>query len=155
MININLPPLRDRRSDIPLLVEHFIQRFSAKNNQQVSGFSRDAVEAMSNYDWPGNIRELENTVERAIVLGRSEVLTLDDLSPAITKGSVSDTREAVEAGVPIISIPVGTPLAEVEHRVILETLRSTGGDKSAAARRLGIATRTIYRKLDQAEQLKN
>lgn len=155
VININLPPLRDRRSDIPLLVEHFIQRFSAKNNQQVSGFSRDAVEAMSNYDWPGNIRELENTVERAIVLGRSEVLTLDDLSPAITKGSVSDTREAVEAGVPIISIPVGTPLAEVEHRVILETLRSTGGDKSAAARRLGIATRTIYRKLDQAEQLKN
>ena len=155
VININLPPLRDRRSDIPLLVEHFIQRFSAKNNQQVSGFSRDAVEAMSNYDWPGNIRELENTVERAIVLGRSEVLTLDDLSPAITNGSVSDTREAVEAGVPIISIPVGTPLAEVEHRVILETLRSTGGDKSAAARRLGIATRTIYRKLDQAEQLKN
>lgn len=155
VINIILPPLRDRRSDIPLLVEHFIQRFSAKNNQQVSGFSRDAVEAMSNYDWPGNIRELENTVERAIVLGRNEVLTLDDLSPAITKGSVSDKREAVEAGVPIISIPVGTPLAEVEHRVILETLRSTGGDKSAAARRLGIATRTIYRKLDQAEQLKN
>ncbi len=155
VININLPLLRDRRSDIPLLVEHFIQRFSAKNNQQVSGFSRDAVEAMSNYDWPGNIRELENTVERAIVLGRSEVLTLDDLSPAITKGIVSNEREAVEAGVPIISIPVGTPLAEVEHRVILETLRSTGGDKSAAARRLGIATRTIYRKLDQAEQLKN
>ncbi|MBT3823298.1 MAG: sigma-54-dependent Fis family transcriptional regulator [Nitrospinaceae bacterium] len=155
VISINLPLLRDRRSDIPLLVEHFIQRFSAKNNQQVSGFSRDAVEAMTNYDWPGNIRELENTVERAIVLGRSEVLTLDDLPPAITKGGVSDETEAVEAGVPIISIPVGTPLAEVEHRVILETLRSTGGDKSAAARRLGIATRTIYRKLDQAEQLKN
>jgi two-component system response regulator HydG len=155
VININLPRLRDRRSDIPLLVEHFIQRFSAKNNQQLSGFSRDALEAMSNYDWPGNIRELENTVERAIVLSRSEVLTLDDLSPAITKGIVSDEREAVEAGVPIISIPVGMSLAEVEHRVILETLRSTGGDKSAAARRLGIATRTVYRKLDQAEQLKN
>jgi two-component system response regulator HydG len=155
VININLPRLRDRRSDIPLLAEHFIQRFSAKNNQQVSGFSRDALEAMSNYDWPGNIRELENTVERAIVLGRSEVLTLDDLSPAITKGIVSDERETVEAGVPIISIPVGMSLAEVEHRVILETLRSTGGDKSAAARRLGIATRTVYRKLDQAEQLKN
>jgi len=155
VININLPRLRDRRSDIPLLAEHFIQRFSAKNNQQVSGFSRDALEAMSNYDWPGNIRELQNTVERAIVLGRSEVLTLDDLSPAITKGIVSDERETVEAGVPIISIPVGMSLAEVEHRVILETLRSTGGDKSAAARRLGIATRTVYRKLDQAEQLKN
>ncbi len=111
---------------------------------------------MSNYDWPGNIRELENTVERAVVLGRDELLSVDDLPPGIARGAeTSDEDESpVEAGAPVISIPVGTPLSEIEHRVILETLRHTGGDKSAAARQLGIATRTIYRKLDQAESLK-
>ena len=155
VIGIHLVPLRERRGDIPLLVEHFLDRFSAKNNQPVNVFSRAAVEAMSNYDWPGNIRELENSVERAVVLGRGEVLTLADLPAGVAGESREDDELPVEAGSTVISIPVGTPLAEVERRVILETLRSTGGDKSAAARRLGIATRTIYRKLDQAEQLKS
>jgi two-component system response regulator HydG len=155
VIGIHLVPLRERRGDIPLLVEHFLERFSAKNNQPVNVFSRAAVEAMSNYDWPGNIRELENSVERAVVLGRGEVLTLADLPAGVAGESREDDELPVEAGSTVISIPVGTPLAEVERRVILETLRSTGGDKSAAARRLGIATRTIYRKLDQAEQLKS
>ncbi|HJP13815.1 MAG: sigma-54 dependent transcriptional regulator [Nitrospinota bacterium] len=155
VIGIHLVPLRERRGDIPLLVEHFLERFSAKNNQPVNVFSRAAVEAMSNYDWPGNIRELENSVERAVVLGRGEVLTLADLPAGVAGESREDDELHVEAGSTVISIPVGTPLAEVERRVILETLRSTGGDKSAAARRLGIATRTIYRKLDQAEQLKS
>ncbi len=155
VIGIHLVPLRERRGDIPLLVEHFLERFSAKNNQPANVFSRAAVEAMSNYDWPGNIRELENSVERAVVLGRGEMLTLADLPASVAGESREDDELPVEAGSTVISIPVGTPLAEVEHRVILETLRSTGGDKSAAARRLGIATRTIYRKLDQAEQLKS
>ena len=155
VIGIHLVPLRERRGDIPLLVEHFLERFSAKNNQPVNVFSRAAVEAMSNYDWPGNIRELENSVERAVVLGRGEMLTLADLPASVAGESREDDELPVEAGSTVISIPVGTPLAEVERRVILETLRSTGGDKSAAARRLGIATRTIYRKLDQAEQLKS
>ncbi len=154
VINIQLPPLRERRGDIPILVEHFIARFSEKNKQRAYAFSREAVELMSNYDWPGNIRELENTVERAIVLGRDELLTMDDLPPNIVRGAESLDESPVEAGAPVISIPVGTPLSEIEHRVILETLRRTGGDKSAAARQLGIATRTIYRKLDQAESLK-
>ncbi|HBK80940.1 MAG TPA: DNA-binding response regulator, partial [Nitrospinae bacterium] len=155
VISIHVPPLRDRRGDIPLLIGHFTQRYAAKNNQPVSGFSREAVEAMSNYDWPGNIRELENAVERAVILGRDEVLTLDDLPPSITQGSRPGDEEHIEAGSRVISIPVGTPLAEVEQRVILETLRETGGDKSAAARQLGIATRTVYRKLEQAENLKS
>jgi two-component system response regulator HydG len=155
VIGINLVPLRERRSDIPLLIEYFLGRFSAKNNQPVNVFSRAAVEAMSNYDWPGNIRELENAVERAVVLGRGEVLTLADLPESMAGESPEDDELPVETGSTVISIPVGMSLAEVEHRVILETLRSTGGDKSAAARRLGIATRTIYRKLDQAEQLKS
>ena len=155
VISIQVPPLRERRGDIPLLIGHFTQRYAAKNNQPVSGFSREAVEAMSNYDWPGNIRELENAVERAVILGRDEVLTLDDLPPSVTQGSRPGDEEHIEAGSRVISIPVGTPLAEVEQRVILETLRETGGDKSAAARQLGIATRTVYRKLEQAENLKS
>ncbi len=154
VISIYLPPLRERRSDIPILVEHFIERFSEKNKQRVYAFSREAVELMSNYDWPGNIRELENTVERAVVLGRDDLLSVDDLPPSIARGAEKQDESPVEAGAPVISIPVGTPLSEIEHRVILETLRHTGGDKSAAARQLGIATRTIYRKLDQAESLK-
>ncbi|MEE9274773.1 MAG: sigma-54 dependent transcriptional regulator [bacterium] len=148
VITIHLPPLRERRGDIPLLMEHFIQRFSAKNSRKVRAFSREAIELMSNYEWPGNIRELENTVERAVVLGRGEILTVEDLPPQIAKGADPPEELRVEAGAPVLSIPIGTPLAEVEKRVILETLRHTGGDKSAAARQLGIATRTIYRKLD-------
>ena len=126
MISINLPSLRERRSDIPLLVEHFIARFSEKNKQRTFAFSREAVELMSNYDWPGNIRELENTVERAVVLGRDELLSVDDLPPAIARGAKTGDESPVEAGAPVISIPVGTPLSEIEHRVILETLRHTG-----------------------------
>ncbi len=151
VINVVVPSLRERRSDIPLLVEHFLQRFSAKNNRGLQGFSRDAIELLSNYDWPGNIRELENTIERAVVLSRGDILAAEDLSQHITLGRKPDGEEPVEADAPVISIPIGTPLAEVERRVILETLHHTGGDKSAAARQLGIATRTIYRKLDQEE----
>ena len=151
VINIVVPPLRERRSDIPLLVEHFLQRFSAKNNRGLQGFSRDAIGLLSNYDWPGNIRELENTIERGVVLSRGDILTADDLSQHITLGRKPNGEEPVEADAPVISIPIGTPLAEIERRVIFETLHHTGGDKSAAARQLGIATRTIYRKLDQEE----
>ncbi|MDA1000803.1 MAG: sigma-54 dependent transcriptional regulator [bacterium] len=151
VINIQLPPLRERRGDIPLLIEFFLRRFAEKNKRNINGFSRETIEVLSNYGWPGNVRELENTVERAVVLSRGEILTVDDLPLQITKGRAAAEENAVEANAPIISIPVGTPLAEVERKVILETLRQTGGDKSAAARKLGIATRTIYRKLDQAE----
>ncbi|MDP6278196.1 MAG: helix-turn-helix domain-containing protein [Nitrospinota bacterium] len=152
---IGVPPLRDRPGDIDPLVKHFLSEFEVGAHGLITRVSREALEVLGAYDWPGNIRELENSVERAVVLGRGEVLTLADLPAGVAGESREDDELHVEAGSTVISIPVGTPLAEVERRVILETLRSTGGDKSAAARRLGIATRTIYRKLDQAEQLKS
>ena len=148
VITIHLPALRDRRSDIPLLAEHFLQRFAAKNNRPVLAFSREALDAMSNYHWPGNVRELENTVERAVVLGRGEMLSLGDLPAHVSEGERPDAEQPLASGAPLINLAVGTPLADIERQVILETLRHTGGDKSAAARLLGIATRTIYRKLD-------
>ena len=148
VVPIQMPALRDRRSDIPLLAEHFLQRFAAKNNRPVLAFSREALDAMSNYHWPGNVRELENMVERAVVLSRGEILSVEDLPAQIARGEPTNGEQPVASDSPLINLEVGTPLAEVERRVILETLRHTGGDKSAAARLLGIATRTIYRKLD-------
>ena len=93
------------------------------------------------YAWPGNVRELENVIERACVLSRSGRISVDDLPESLREASPTD-------GVSI-SIDVGTPLFEVEQRLIRETLRRTGGDKSLAAQLLGISTRTIYRKLDE------
>ncbi len=149
VISIHLPALRDRRSDIPLLAEHFVQRYAAKNHRPPLAFSREALDAMSNYHWPGNVRELENTVERAVVLGAGEILSVDDLPAQIARGEPPGEEHRMASDAPVISVGVGTPLADVERQVILETLRHTGGDKSAAARLLKIATRTIYRKLAQ------
>ena len=148
VIAIHLPALRDRRSDVPLLAEHFLQRYAAKNNRPVLAFSREALDAMSNHDWPGNVRELENTVERAVVLSRGDVLSVEDLPARVARSADAGEEWPAASDAPLISVAVGAPLADIERRVILETLRHTGGDKSAAARLLGIATRTIYRKLD-------
>jgi len=110
---------------------------------------------MSNYDWPGNVRELENMVERAVILGRNEVLTLDDLPPTLTHGTRTGDEKHTGVDSRIISIPIGTPLARIKNWVILETLRDTQGDKSAAARQLRIFTRTIYRRLEKGEKFKS
>ncbi|MBI3026270.1 MAG: sigma-54-dependent Fis family transcriptional regulator [Candidatus Tectomicrobia bacterium] len=148
VIRVQLPALRERRGDVPLLAEHFLQRFAAKNSRPVTGFSREAVAILSNYDWPGNVRELENTVERAVVLSRGEILSPEDLPPHFARPQKPAGEQApLPPEAPVLTIPVGTPLAEIERRVILETLRRAGGDKSEAARQLGIATRTIYRKI--------
>ncbi len=147
VITIHLPPLRDRRSDVPLLAEHFLQRYAAKNNRPVLAFSREALDAMSNYGWPGNVRELENAVERAVVLSQGEILSVDDLPARVAQDGRLGEEYRMASDAPIINLAVGASLADVERQVILETLRYTGGDKSAAARLLGIATRTIYRKL--------
>lgn len=138
VISIQLPPLRDRREDIPLLAQHFIASYSEKNGKRLTGLSRDALNALMGWRWPGNVRELENAIERAVVLSRGEAIALEDLPPHIRE-SEPDTRQIV--------IPIGTPLEEVEKRLIQETLTAVKGDKRLAAQLLGIATRTIYRKL--------
>jgi two-component system response regulator HydG len=140
VIPITLPPLRDRVEDIPLLADHFLRVFAQKNGKRVQGIRRDAMELLTVHSWPGNVRELENAMERAVVLAREETIGIGELPAAIT-GSNSEARRD-------LSVAVGTPLAEVELRLIEETLRMTGGDKRVAAQLLGIATRTIYRKLE-------
>jgi two-component system response regulator HydG len=143
VIAVPIPPLRDRRDDVPLLSEHFLRLYAARNGRQLAGFSRAAAEAMSRYDWPGNVRELENTVERAVVLSRGSAIELDDLPPEVRTGG-SDHGDGRT-----LSFAVGTPLEEVERRVIHATLAHVGGDKRLCAQLLGIATRTIYRRLEE------
>lgn len=138
VVNIHIPRLRDRLEDVPLLAEHFLNRFRQKNRRDIQGISRDAMQMLGRYTWPGNVRELENVMERAVVLDRDGVIDTDDLPETVSQNPV-ESRE--------LSIPLGTTLEEIERRVIEETLRMTNGDKRLTANLLGIATRTIYRKI--------
>ena len=138
VIQITLPPLRDRKDDIPLLAQHFLGRYSERNAKRVTAISREALQALTSWRWPGNVRELENCIERAVVLARGEVVGVDELPPQI--------RER-EPEARAVTVAIGTPLEEVERLLIQETLTATRGDKRLAAQLLGIATRTIYRKI--------
>jgi DNA-binding NtrC family response regulator len=140
VISITAPPLRARREDIPLLVDHFLGLYCAKNGRPRLQPTRGALDRLLDYSWPGNVRELENVIERAVVLSRSDALTESDLPDAVALATPSVAAS--------LTFDVGTPLDEIELRVIRETLRHTKGDKSLAAQLLGISTRTIYRKLD-------
>jgi two-component system response regulator HydG len=142
VIAISLPPLRERSEDVPLLVEHFLQVYCAKNDRGLLAVSREAMERLCGYAWPGNVRELENTIERAVVMTRRDEIGTADLPAPIHDGT---------GGGRFVTVAIGTPLEEVERRIILETLRHTRGDKTTAAQLLGISVRTIYRKLDLME----
>jgi two-component system response regulator HydG len=144
VIPVNVPPLRDRRDDVTLLVQHFLQLYAEKNGKAIAGCSAAALEKLVDYAWPGNVRELENAIERAVVLTRSSVIDEEALPREIRDAAAS----GVGAGAGL-TFAVGTPLAEIEMRVIHETLRHTRGDKRLAAKLLGIATRTIYRRLEE------
>lgn len=141
VISITAPPLRERREDIPLLVDHFLQIYAKKNRREPLTPTPAALERMMSYGFPGNVRELENAVERAVVLSRDAFLDLDDLPPQIVEAKpVSDE----------LRFPIGTSLQEIEQQTIQKTLEFTRGDKQRAAELLGISARTIYRKLDPA-----
>ncbi len=138
VISLTLPALRERTEDIPLLAQHFLSRFAEKNRKEVRTISREAMELLMAHDWPGNVRELENTVEHAVVLSRGDTVRVEDL-PDLVASDASAKQ--------YLTIQLGTPLDEIEQQVIQQTLRLTRGNKRLAAQLLGIATRTIYRKL--------
>ena len=138
VIAITSPPLRSRPGDVALLVEHFVKVFGQRNNKGPFTVTPAAMDKLAHYAWPGNVRELENTIERAVVLARSTVLDLADLPKQIAENERARSE---------IVVSIGTPLEEIERTVIRETLRATQGDKRLTAQLLGIATRTIYRKL--------
>jgi DNA-binding NtrC family response regulator len=143
VIALTAPPLRSRREDVPLLVDHFLGVYCKKNGRVRLTVPREVLARLMDYSWPGNVRELENVVERAAVLCRGDVLRLDDLPDSVAQA----TAPLPDA----LSFPIGTPLDEVEMRMIRETLKHTQGDKPLAAQLLRISARTIYRKLGEAE----
>jgi two-component system response regulator HydG len=143
VISITAPPLRARREDVALLVDHFLGVYCAKNARSRLMVAPEVMSKLVDHSWPGNVRELQNVIERAAVLCRSDSLRLEDLPEAIAQASAPATSA--------LTFSIGTPLDEVEHRLIRETLAHTQGDKSMAAQLLGISTRTIYRKLGEGE----
>jgi transcriptional regulator with PAS, ATPase and Fis domain len=138
VVQIKLPPLRERKSDIPLLVTSFLDKFTDPQ-EPARTTSEDAMRRLVAYDWPGNVRELENAVERAVALGSGPIVHVGDLPSSLQYPSSERAPEKEEL----------LPLEELERRAILRMLRETGGDKLAAARMLGIGKTTLYRKLKQ------
>ena len=140
VINIELPPLRDRLSDIPLLAEHFLKNVCKETGKRVSGFTPEAIETMQRYQWPGNVRELQNVVERAVLLGKG-----DQISP-------EDFPTTLAAGAPILSrSTAGRNLKESlenpERTIILDMLQANHWNRNATAEALGINRTTLYKKM--------
>jgi two-component system response regulator HydG len=144
VMNLNVPPLRDRQEDIPLLAQHFLEKFAEKNRKTVKGFVPLAMDMLLNYNWPGNVRELENVIERAVILLTGEYITERQLPLNITKKypdlSISPNAAA--------SAMDGTrSLEDIEKEAIITTLQASSGNKAEAARRLGITRKTLHNKL--------
>jgi two-component system, NtrC family, response regulator HydG len=143
VVPISLPPLRERKEDIPSLAAHFFAFYREKNKKELRDLSGKALDLLIRYDWPGNIRELENCIERAVIMARGEVIAPADLPPAI---------QALSTGVKEsggLALPSGISLQEVEKTLILKTLEDTGGNRTRAAEILGINRRTLQNKLKE------
>ena len=138
VVTIETPALRQRREDIPLLADHFRQRFAERNRKAVKGFTPRAMDLLIHYDWPGNIRELENAIERSVVLLTGEYISERELPLAIASQPL-----------PLMTEQTIQPLVEVEKEVILAALEKTGGNKTEAARQLGITRKTLLAKLSR------
>ena len=142
VVHLQVPSLRERKDDIPLLVDSFIEKYAKDNEKNISGIDSHARSALYKYDWPGNIRQLQNCIESAVVMCSGSVITLDDLPPSIS-GALGEQ---------MISIPLGTTLEEAENIIIEQTLAANKGNKSKTAEILGIGRKTLYRKFDQESE---
>ncbi len=157
VVNINLPPLRDRRDDIPLLCQRFLRDASEKNGKQIEGLTSEALNILALYSWPGNVRELRNTIEKMVVLARKEKLTARDI-PHNIRNAVQQA-EGSAGGESGLAVPARAPgpgskssLADVEREMIYNALEKHNGSRTEAARELGISRRTLHRKLKQYQE---
>jgi DNA-binding NtrC family response regulator len=144
VITIQMPPLRRRQDDILPLAHHFIEKYSSLNGKNIKGLSPDAGKLLEGHNWRGNVRELENVMERAVVLCTGDVIQKEHLPDTLTG---QDTSK-------VVSFSIGTSLEEIEETMITRTLDATGGNKEETARILGIGVATIYRKLKDSEVVK-
>jgi two-component system response regulator HydG len=142
VVPISLPPLRKRKGDIPLLADFFLKRFAEKNKRVIKGFTPRAVDLLMRYDWSGNVRELENVVERAVIMARGEMITPMEFPENLKKLDL-------ELKEPSLPLSAGRSLKEVEKEMILRTLAETGGNRTHAANILGISRRTLQLKLKE------
>ncbi len=139
VVPIELPPLRERPEDIPVLADHFLHRYAAKNKKDIRGFHPQALILMGRYPWPGNIRELENTIERGVILCQGEQITPRELPPQMVPPEFVQAQTGPAA--------TGLTLKDLEREAIRATLEQTGGNKSKTARLLGIARQTLLNKI--------
>jgi DNA-binding NtrC family response regulator len=144
VVNIKLPALRDRRDDIPFLVNFFIEKYNQKYHMKVKGISQKAMNLLTDYEWTGNVRELENSIESILVINSPGVIDIQHLPQEFR-----DFKEKPE----VVPIKIGTPLEEVEKEVLIQTLRATKGNKRKAAKLLGINVRTIHRKIEEIGEI--
>jgi len=139
VVHLDVPPLRERKDDIPLLMTSFLQQFNSENGRSIEAFSNQAKRALLGYEWPGNIRELRNCIESAVVLARTSIIEVEDLPVHIGKAQNASS----------VSLEVGITLAEAEKQLIISTLASCAGNKTKAAEVLGIGRKTLHRKLQE------
>ncbi|NLG34713.1 MAG: sigma-54-dependent Fis family transcriptional regulator, partial [Lentisphaerae bacterium] len=139
VVNVTLPPLREREGDMVLLVRHYMQALAAENGRRVTGITPEAMDALTAYPWPGNVRELRNVIERMVVLGSGEKLTVRDLPPSLR----SPAPGRAEVARP------GRVLRDAQRQLIEDALRRHKGSRTGAAAELGISRRTLHRKLNE------
>ncbi len=142
VVHIQVPPLRERKDDIPLMLNAFLDEFNRENNKSIAGFDARSRSALYKYDWPGNIRELRNCVESSVVMCSGNEITLEDLPPTV--------RGTAESNV--IQVPMGITMAEAEKIIIQQNLASNQGNKTKTADILGIGRKTLHRKLEEYEE---
>ena len=139
VVHIHVPPLRERRDDIPLLITAFLQEFAKENGKNIEGIDARARAALYKFDWPGNIRQLRNCLESAVVMCSGSIIKLEDLPPTIAGSGEADS----------IAVPAGITMTEAEKIIILQNLAINKGNKSKTADILGIGRKTLHRKLDE------
>ena len=150
VVQVTMPPLRDRKEDIPLLVNAFLGSFARENNKPVRELTSDAMQCILNYDWPGNVRELRTAIEHGVVMANGPKITLRDLplplrKASVESGSLASARFLVQQGQHL-------NLHETEHRLMMRALDECGGNVTGAAKKLGISRRTLHRKLKQLKK---
>ncbi len=154
VVPIQLPPLRERTGDVVLLAQHFLLESAEENGKTVRGFTVEAMEALTGYGWPGNVRELRTAVEHAVVLSRGESIGLRDLPPSVRRSAEAVVGVGGEPGIPSLAEPGELTVREAERQLIIRALRESDGNRTEAARRIGVSRRTLHRKL-HTYQLEN
>jgi len=156
VVEIDMPTLRDRLEDIPLLIEEFLSFFNRKNNKNIEGLTLPCQQIFLAYNWPGNVRELKNVIERAVLLSRGKFIGLDVLPDRLlsaSKNLPASARVALEhLNAPMLKIPLGMTLEKIEKNILSETLKLVGNNKTKAAKMLGISLKTIHNKLGKYNQ---